>query len=57
MAIAPGKLDHVLELRARGANLSVVLDNVEAARAVAARKAGRPHRCSSKSTATATARA
>lgn len=42
VGIAPGKLDHVLALRSRGADLCVVVDNVEAAAAVAARKAGIP---------------
>jgi len=42
VGIAPGKLDHVLALRSRGADLSVVVDNVEAATAVAARQAGIP---------------
>ncbi len=35
VAIAPGKLDHVVDLRRRGAQLSILLDSVEAARAVA----------------------
>ena len=42
VGIAPGKLDHVLALRSRGADLAVVVDSVEAARAVAARDAGIP---------------
>ena len=42
VGIAPGKLDHVLALRARGAKLCVVVDSVEAAQAVAERKAGIP---------------
>ena len=36
VGIAPNKLDHVAALRARGCDLKVILDNVEAARAVAA---------------------
>ena len=35
VGIAPAKLPHVLALRAKGAKLAVILDNVEAARAVA----------------------
>lgn len=42
VGIAPGKLDHVLDLRARGCDLTVVTDNGDAARAVAARNAGIP---------------
>ena len=42
VGIAPGKLDHVTALRGRGADLAVVVDNVEAAQAVAARGAGIP---------------
>ncbi len=42
VGIAPGKLDHVLALRARGADLAVVVDSVEAARAVAGKGAGIP---------------
>ncbi len=37
VGIAPNKLDHVAALRARGCDLTVILDNVEAARAVAAK--------------------
>lgn len=42
VGIAPGKLDRVLALRRRGVELSVILDNVEQARAVgdASRRAG-----------------
>jgi D-serine deaminase-like pyridoxal phosphate-dependent protein len=36
VGIAPGKLDHVSDLRRRGARLGVILDSVEAARAVVA---------------------
>lgn len=42
VGIAPGKLDHVLALRKRGADLVVVVDSVEAAQAVAAKNAGIP---------------
>jgi D-serine deaminase-like pyridoxal phosphate-dependent protein len=42
VGIAPGKLDHVVALRDRGADLAVVVDSVEAAQAVAARNAGIP---------------
>ncbi len=42
VGIAPGKLDHVMALRRRGADLAVVVDNVDAARAVAERGAGIP---------------
>jgi D-serine deaminase-like pyridoxal phosphate-dependent protein len=42
VGIAPGKLDHVVALRGRGADLAVVVDSVEAARAVADRGAGIP---------------
>ncbi len=42
VGIAPGKLDHVLALRGRGADLAVVVDSVEAAKAVADRGAGIP---------------
>jgi D-serine deaminase-like pyridoxal phosphate-dependent protein len=42
VGIAPGKLDHVLALRSRGADLAVVVDSVEAAKAVAQRGAGIP---------------
>lgn len=37
VGIAPGKLDHVADLRNRGADLTVVVDSVDAARAVATR--------------------
>jgi D-serine deaminase-like pyridoxal phosphate-dependent protein len=37
VGIAPNKLDHVFDLRRRGANLAVILDNVETAQLVAAR--------------------
>lgn len=42
VGIAPGKLPHVERLRAQGANLCVVVDNVDAAKAVAARESGIP---------------
>ncbi len=42
VGIAPGKLDHVIALRKRGADLAVVVDSVEAAQAVAERGAGIP---------------
>ncbi len=42
VGIAPGKLDHVLDLRARGCDLTVLVDSTDAARAVAARDAGIP---------------
>jgi D-serine deaminase-like pyridoxal phosphate-dependent protein len=37
VGIAPNKLDHVAALRNRGCELTIILDNVEAAHAVAAR--------------------
>ena len=37
VGIAPNKLDHVFDLRRRGARLSIMLDNIEMARLVAAR--------------------
>jgi D-serine deaminase-like pyridoxal phosphate-dependent protein len=37
VGIAPNKLDHVAVLRARGCDLTMILDSVEAARAVAAK--------------------
>lgn len=37
VGIAPNKLDHVAALRARGCDLMIILDSVEAARAVAAK--------------------
>jgi D-serine deaminase-like pyridoxal phosphate-dependent protein len=42
VGIAPNKLDHVVDLRARGCDLTVVVDGVQAAAAVAARRAGIP---------------
>jgi D-serine deaminase-like pyridoxal phosphate-dependent protein len=39
VGITPNKLDHVAALRRRGADITVILDNVEAARIVAARGA------------------
>lgn len=42
VGIAPDKLDHVLDLRARGCDLVVVVDGEDAARAVAARRAHVP---------------
>ncbi len=41
VGIAPNKLEHVFDLRRRGANLSIVLDNIEMASLVAARSAER----------------
>jgi D-serine deaminase-like pyridoxal phosphate-dependent protein len=37
VGIAPNKLDHVAALRARGCDLTVILDSIDAARAVAAK--------------------
>jgi D-serine deaminase-like pyridoxal phosphate-dependent protein len=37
VGVAPNKLDHVFDLRRRGANLSVILDNAEMAAQVAAK--------------------
>ena len=37
VGIAPGKLDHVAALRRKGADITVILDNIEAARMVASR--------------------
>lgn len=37
VGVTPNKLDHITDLRQRGARLAVILDNVDAARAVAAR--------------------
>ena len=37
VGIAPNKLDHVFDLRRRGANLAIVLDNLEIAQLVAAK--------------------
>lgn len=42
VGLAPNKLDHVLDLRARGCDLTVVVDGEEGAREVAARRAGLP---------------
>ncbi|MBL8754852.1 MAG: alanine racemase [Planctomycetes bacterium] len=42
VGLAPNKLDHVLDLRARGCDLTVVVDNVDGAAAIAARRAGIP---------------
>lgn len=42
VGVAPGKLDHVVDLRARGCDLTVVVDGVDAARAVATRGARIP---------------
>ena len=42
VGIAPGKLDHVLDLRARGCDLMVVVDSVDGARVVADRGASVP---------------
>ncbi|MGY2904135.1 DSD1 family PLP-dependent enzyme [Bradyrhizobium sp. URHC0002] len=41
VGIAPNKLDHIFDLRRRGANLTVVLDNLEAAQLVAAKSVER----------------
>ena len=41
VGIAPNKLDHVFDLRRRGADLSIVLDNLDTARLVAARSVER----------------
>lgn len=41
VGIAPNKLDHVFDLRRRGADLAIVLDNLDAAQLVAARSAER----------------
>lgn len=38
VGIAPNKLDHVAALRARGCDLKIILDSVDAARAVAAKQ-------------------
>src|SRR5271170_7059200 len=41
VGIAPNKLDHVFDLRRRGANLAIILDNPEMARLIAANSAER----------------
>jgi D-serine deaminase-like pyridoxal phosphate-dependent protein len=41
VGIAPNKLDHVFDLRRRGANLAVILDNIEMARLVATKSVER----------------
>jgi len=41
VGIAPNKLEHVFDLRRRGANLTIILDNVDTARLVAARSTER----------------
>jgi D-serine deaminase-like pyridoxal phosphate-dependent protein len=41
VGIAPNKLDHAFDLRRRGANLAIVLDNLEAAQLVAAKSVER----------------
>jgi D-serine deaminase-like pyridoxal phosphate-dependent protein len=41
VGIAPNKLDHAFDLRRRGANLTIVLDNLEAAELVAAKSVER----------------
>ena len=41
VGIAPNKLDHVFDLRRRGANLAIILDNLETAQLVAAKSAER----------------
>ena len=38
VGIAPNKLDHVFDLRRRGANLAIILDNLETAQLVAAER-------------------
>jgi D-serine deaminase-like pyridoxal phosphate-dependent protein len=41
VGIAPNRLDHVFDLRRRGANLTIIVDNAETARLVAARSSER----------------
>jgi D-serine deaminase-like pyridoxal phosphate-dependent protein len=41
VGIAPNKLDHVFDLRRRGANLAILLDNLEIAQRVASRSTER----------------
>jgi D-serine deaminase-like pyridoxal phosphate-dependent protein len=41
VSIAPNKLDHVFDLRRRGANLTIILDNLEIAQLVAAKSVER----------------
>src|ERR1700712_1406279 len=41
VGIAPNKLDHVFDLRRRGANLAIILDNLETAHMVAAKSVER----------------
>src|ERR1700760_3578232 len=41
VGIAPNKLDHVFDLRRRGANLAIILDNLEIAQLVAAKSVER----------------
>jgi D-serine deaminase-like pyridoxal phosphate-dependent protein len=41
VGIAPNKLDHVFDLRRRGANLTIIVDNAETARLVAAKSTER----------------
>ena len=41
VGIAPNKLDHVFDLRRRGANLAIILDNLETAQMAAARSVAR----------------
>ncbi|MBI3523086.1 MAG: DSD1 family PLP-dependent enzyme [Betaproteobacteria bacterium] len=43
VSITPNKLDHVLRLRAMGARLTVILDNAEAAHAIAAKTQATGH--------------
>ncbi len=42
VGLAPNKLDHVLDLRARGCDLNVVVDGIDGAAAIAARRADIP---------------
>jgi D-serine deaminase-like pyridoxal phosphate-dependent protein len=42
VCIAPNKIDHVLDLQARGAGMSILVDSVEAARLVAERLRAHP---------------
>ena len=59
VGIVPAKLPHVADLRARGCDLTVILDSVEAAADVSAfcASGAARSRCSSRSTRTATAAA
>ena len=44
VGIAPNKLNHVFDLRRRGADLSIILDDIETARLIAAKSAERRDR-------------